>query len=139
MRAIDSLHAGPGPRVRAGSFPVKRLGERLAVISAGSRLDEPDARAFARTALCLTSQGVRELVLDLSAVRHHVWPAVYALLELEAHLLEACCAPVAVAADAHLVRDLEAVGLERVWSLRGSLADALADLLARPVLADALR
>jgi anti-anti-sigma regulatory factor len=132
MRTVDASTARAGSTSRQASFPVKRLGERLAVVTAGARLDEQHARAFAQAVLRSTSEGVRELVLDLSAVRQYAWPAVYALCELEAHLLEACCAPVAVAADEQLVRDLEAVGLERAWSLCGSLPEALADLLRRP-------
>jgi anti-anti-sigma regulatory factor len=133
MRALDPVHAGsPGPP-RTGSFSVRRLGERVAIVSAGSRLDERRAREFSRTVLRATADGARELVLDLSAVRHHAWSAVYALCELEAHLLEACCEPVVVAAEEHLVHDLETVGLERAWALRPSLPQALAELLARPV------
>jgi anti-anti-sigma regulatory factor len=134
MRAMEALYAGSPAPGRTGSFPVKRLGDRLAVISAGTRLDELRARAFARTALCAVNHGIRELVLDLSAVRHHAWPAVYALCDLEAHLAEACCEAVAVAAEDHLVRDLQTVGLEQSWSLRASLPDALTELLERPVL-----
>jgi anti-anti-sigma regulatory factor len=133
MRTIDSPSTGLPRPTRAGSFAVRRLGERVAIISAGPRLDEQRARAFSRTVLCVTADGARELVLDLSAVRHHAWPAVYALCELEARLLEACCEPVVVAAEAHLVRDLRTVGVEGAWALRSSLEEALAELLARPV------
>jgi anti-anti-sigma regulatory factor len=133
MRAIDSLHVGSGTAARNGSFRVQRLGERLAVISAGSVLDESHARAFSRAVLGATASGTRELVLDLSGVRHHAWAAVYALCELEARLLEACCEPVAVAADPRLVRDLQTVGLQEAWSLRPSLPQALTELLSRPV------
>lgn len=118
---------------RSGSFPVRRLGDRLAVVGAGARLDEPTARSYARAVLRATHDGASELVLDLSAVRQHAWPAIYALCELEAHLVEACCDRVAVAVDDVLARDLEAVGLQRVWTLRATVPDALADLLARPV------
>jgi hypothetical protein len=40
---------------------------------------------------------------------------------------------VAVAADELLVRDLQAVGLERAWTLCPDLDSALAELLGRPV------
>lgn len=133
MSAVDSSTALPGSVSRSGSFPVRRLGDRLAVIGVGARLDEPTTRAFAHAVLRTASEGVSELVLDLSAVRQHAWPAIYTLCELEAHLVEACCEPVAVAADALLVRDLQAVGLERAWALCPSVPDALAELLVRPV------
>lgn len=134
MRAIDvpgdltSTVAGTVPR-----FPVRRLGERLAIVRAGVRLDEPQARAFARGVLTVAADGARELVLDLTAVREHAWPAVYVLCELEAHLTEACCEPVAAAANPRLVVDLGAVGLDRAWSLSTTLDAALAGLLGRPV------
>jgi len=133
MSAVDTTLHTVGSPTRIGSFPVRRLGERLAIVSAGARLDEPIARAFAHAVLRTAGEGVSELVLDLSAVRHHAWPAVYALCELEAHLIEACCDPVAVAADEQLVRDLQAVGLERAWTLYPSVPEALTELLARPV------
>ncbi len=103
------------------------------MVSAGARLDEPVARAFSDAVLFTVADGVSEVVLDLSAVRQHAWPAVYALCELEAHLIEACCEPVAVAADALLVRDLQAVGLERAWALCPSVPAALSAVLSRPV------
>lgn len=133
MSAVDTSLPITQPPNRVGSFCVRRLGERLAVVSIGARLDEPTARAFSHAVLRMTTSGVTELVLDLSAVRHHAWPAVYALCELEAHLIEACCEPVAVAADEQLVRDLQAVGLERAWTLCPSVPVALTALLARPV------
>jgi len=133
MSAVDSTLRSVGSPARIGSFRVHRLGDHLAVVSASARLDEPIARAFAHAVLRTAGEGVSELVLDLSAVRHHAWPAVYALCELEAHLIEACCDPVAVAADEHLVRDLQAVGLERAWTLCRSVPEALTELLARPV------
>jgi anti-anti-sigma regulatory factor len=133
MSAVDTSTVTVGSPIRIGSFRVRRLGDHLAVVSAGARMDEPVARAFAHAVLRAAGAGVSELVLDLSAVRHHAWPAVYALCELEAHLIEACCDPVAVAADEQLVRDLQAVGLERAWTLCPSVPDALTELLARPV------
>ncbi len=135
MSALDLTNAIPGLGTRTGAFPVHRLGEHLAIIGAGSRLDERAARAYSHAVMQATKDGVCELVLDLSAVRHHAWTAVYALCELEAHLVEACCEPVAVAAEASLVRDLRAVGLERAWALCETVPDALATLLARPVTA----
>jgi anti-anti-sigma regulatory factor len=133
MSAVDTSLLTTGTPTRAGIFPVRRLGDHLAVVSAGGRLDEPIARAFSHAVLRTASEGVSELVLDLSGVRHHAWPAVYALCELEAHLIEACCEPVAVAADELLVRDLQAVGLERAWTLCPNVSAALSALLARPV------
>lgn len=133
MSAVDFTAAVPGSPGRSGSFPVRRLGDRLAIVGAGALLDEPTARSYAQAVLRSTHDGVSELVLDLSAVRQHAWPAIYALCELEAHLVEACCDLVAVAADDLLARDLQAVGLERVWTLRPSVPEALAELLARPV------
>lgn len=134
MSVVDTSILTAGPPTRVGTFCVRRLGDRLAVVSAGARLDEPVARAFAHTVLRTARDGgVSELVLDLSVVRYHAWPAVYALCELEAHLLEACCEPVAVAADELLLRDLQAVGLERAWTLCPNLPAALAELLGRPV------
>ena len=124
---------GAVPASRRASFPLRRLGERLAVVQAPQQFNETVARDLSRTVLELCDDGVRELVLDLSGVRRHAWPAVYALCELEAHLTEACCAPVAVAAHAVLVQDLRAVGLDRAWALSESVDAALADLLARPV------
>jgi hypothetical protein len=133
MNAVDTSFLSAGTPTRVGTFPVRRLGDHLAIVSAGARLDEPIARAFAHVALRAVADGATELVLDLSAVRHHAWPAVYALCELEAHLIEACCEPVAVAADELLVRDLHAVGLERAWALCPDVDSALAELLGRPV------
>jgi hypothetical protein len=133
MSAVDTRTFSLGTATRAGSFPVRRLGDRLAIVSAGARLDEATARAFAHVVLRTAVEGATELVLDLSVVRHHAWPAVYALCELEAHLIEACCDPVAVAADELLVRDLQAVGLERAWALCPNVTSALSELLARPV------
>jgi anti-anti-sigma regulatory factor len=133
MSPVDLSRPAHSAATRSGAFAVRRLGERLAVVCAGSRLDEPTARAYSHAVLRATTDGVRELVLDLSAVRYHAWPAIYALCELEAHLIEACCDPVAVAADASLVRDLEAVGLERAWSMCPSVDVALTQLLVRPV------
>lgn len=112
---------------------VQRLGERLAVVTAPPVLDERAARAFALGALGACDEGARELVLDLTAVRRHAWPAVYALCELEARLSDACCDPVAAAAHPLLVQDLRAVGLDRAWTLVAARAQAIADLLARPV------
>lgn len=132
MSAVDTTTPA-STRPRVGSFRVQRMGDGLAVVSAGARLDEAAARAFAHSVLRTAADGASEIVLDLSAVRHHAWPAVYALCELEAHLAEACCDPVAVAAEEHLVRDLQAVGLERAWMLCASVPEALAGLLARPV------
>jgi anti-anti-sigma regulatory factor len=131
MTAIDSSAARLAPAPRSVPFLVRRMGERLAVIDAGEWLDESRARRFSRAVLQTTDDGVRELVLDLSRVRHHAWPAVYALCELEARLSEACCEPVAAAANSVLVQDLRAVGLDRAWSLSPTLPDALADLLGR--------
>lgn len=133
MGALDFTAAVPGTASRSGSFPVRRLGDRLAVVSAGARFDEPTARSYAQAVLRATHDGVSEVVLDLSAVRQHAWPAIYALCELEAHLVEACCDLVAVAAEDLLARDLQAVGLQRVWTLRPSVPEALSELLARPV------
>jgi len=133
MAPVDTRLLTADSPARVGSFPVHRLGDRLAIVSAGPRLDEPIARAFAHAVLRTASEGVTELVLDLSGVRHHAWPAVYALCELEAHLIEACCDPVAVAADGQLVRDLQAVGLERAWALCPNVPVALTELLSRPV------
>ena len=113
-------------------FSVRRLGERLAVVSAGEWLDEERARAFARCVLRTTQEGVRELVIDLSEVRHHAWPAIYALCELEARLSEACCEPVAAAASALLTQDLRAVGLDQTWELAPTVDEALGEMLARP-------
>lgn len=113
-------------------FSVRRLGERLAVVSAGEWLDEERARAFARCVLRATQEGVRELVIDLSEVRHHAWPAIYALCELEARLSEACCEPVAAAAGGLLTQDLRAVGLDQTWELAPTVNEALGELLVRP-------
>jgi anti-anti-sigma regulatory factor len=113
-------------------FSVRRLGERLAVVNAGEWLDEERARAFARCVLRTTQEGVRELVLDLSKVRHHAWPSIYALCELEARLSEACCEPVSAAASPLLEQDLRAVGLDQTWDLAPTVDEALGDLLARP-------
>ncbi len=132
MTAVDASRS-PAACRRAGSFPVHRLGERLVVVSAGGRLDEPTARAYGHAVLRAAAGGAREVVLDLSAVRDHAWPAVYALCELEVRLIDAACDPVAVAADDLLVRDLQAVGLERAWTLCRSVPLALAELLNRPV------
>ena len=121
------------PAIAPHRFGVERLGERLAAITAPPVLDEHAARAFGRLALTACDEGARELVLDLTGVRRHAWPAVYALCELEAHLSEACCDPVAAAAHPLLVQDLRAVGLDRAWALMPTRAVALADLLARPV------
>jgi anti-anti-sigma regulatory factor len=131
MSALDSSATRKATNRRSVLFPVRRMGERLAVIDAGEWLDESLARRFARTVLQATEDGVRELVLDLSRVRYHAWPAVYALCELEARLSEACCEPVAAAAHDELVEDLHAVGLDRAWSLSPTLPAALADLLGR--------
>jgi anti-anti-sigma regulatory factor len=134
MHPVDAaaIRTAAAP-TRVGSFPVRRLGDHLAVVSVGARLDEVVARAYAQAVLRAAADGVTEFVLDLSGVRHHAWPAVYALCELEAHLIEACCDPVAVAADEQVIRDLQAVGLERVWTLYPSVPAALSGLLARPV------
>jgi anti-anti-sigma regulatory factor len=113
-------------------FSVRRLGERLAVVSAGEWLDEERARAFARCVLRATEEGVRELVLDLTKVRHHAWPSIYALCELEARLSEACCEPVSAAAGALLTQDMRAVGLDQTWEISPTVDVALGDLLARP-------
>jgi anti-anti-sigma regulatory factor len=128
LSAFDTIsrRVAPAP-------PVQRLGERLAVVRAPRELDEGAARAFARTVLTATDDGVRELVLDLTAVGDHAWAAVYALCELEAHLCEACCDSVAAAGDPVLVQDLRAVGLDHAWSLVGTVDEALSALLARPV------
>ncbi len=126
--ALDHGRAPAAP-----AYPVRRLGERLAVVEAPPQFTEAVARDFSRAVLALCADGIRELVLDLSAVRRHAWPAVYALCELEAHLSEACCAPVAVSAHSVLVQDLRAVGLDRAWGLSGSTQGALAELLRRPV------
>ncbi|HEY8585024.1 MAG TPA: hypothetical protein VIL49_18845, partial [Capillimicrobium sp.] len=83
--------------------------------------------------LAACDDGARELVLDLTTARRHAWPAVYALCELEAHLSEACCEPVAAAALPLLVQDLRAVGLDRAWTLVPSRGAALADVLGRPL------
>lgn len=115
------------------AIEVRRLGERLAVVTAPRLLDEPAARAFARSALEVCADGARELVLDLTPVRRHAWPAVYALCELEARLSDSCCDPVAAAAHPLLVQDLRAVGLDRAWTLATTPAEAIADLLSRPV------
>jgi anti-anti-sigma regulatory factor len=128
----------PTPRIAptvltSAPFEVQRLGERLAVITAPPVLDEQAARAFGRLALSASDDGARELVLDLTGVHRHAWPAVYALCELEAHLSEACCEPVAAAAHPLLIQDLRAVGLDRAWALMPTAAVALADLLARPL------
>jgi hypothetical protein len=120
--------SGPPP----APFSIRRFGERLAIVDAGTRLDEAGARAFSRAVLRATDEGARELVLDLSRVRDHAWPAVYALCELEAHLSEACCDPIAAAANALLVQDLRTVGLDQAWRLWPTLPEALSDLLARP-------
>ena len=133
MSAVDTRFLSAGRQTRLGVFPVRRLGERLAIVSSSSRLDEASARAYGRAVLRCVADGATELVLDLSGVRHHAWPAVYALCELEAHLIEACCDPVAVAADEILVRDLKAVGLERMWTLCANVPAAVSGLLARPV------
>jgi anti-anti-sigma regulatory factor len=117
----------------SAAAPFQRLGERLAVIRAPGELDEGAARAFARTVLAATDAGARELVLDLTGIHQHAWPAVYALCELEAHLCEACCDAVAAAASPVLVQDLRAVGLDHAWSLVGSVDEALSEILARPV------
>jgi hypothetical protein len=129
---LGSSFPGLASADRPTEFSVRRMGERLAVIDAGEWLDEPMARRFGRAVLQATQDGVRELVLDLSRIRYHAWPAVYALCELEARLSEACCEPVAAAAEAKLVEDLHAVGLDRAWSLSPTLPAALADLLGRP-------
>lgn len=121
------------PATAPHPFGVERLGERLAIVTAPPVLDEHAARAFGRLALAACDDGARELVLDLSGVRRHAWPAVYALCELEAHLSEACCEPVAAAAHPLLVQDLRAVGLDCAWALMPTRAIALADLLSRPV------
>ena len=111
---------------------VRRLGERLAVVSAGEWLDEDRARAFARCVLRATEDGARELVLDLTGVRHHAWPSIYALCELEARLSEACCEPVSTAAGPLLTQDLRAVGLDQTWEIAPTVVEALGELLARP-------
>lgn len=131
-RQSTTTRLAPAPGVGT-ALDVLRLGERLAVLTAPPTFDEPAARAFGRTALAVCDDGVRELVLDLTGVRRHAWPAVYALCELEAHLTEACCEPVAAAAHPLLVQDLRAVGLDRAWALMPSREVAVADLLARPV------
>lgn len=113
-------------------FSVRRLGERLAVVSAGEWLDEDRARAFARCVLRATEDGARELVLDLTGVRQHAWPSIYALCELEARLSEACCEPVATAAGPLLTQDLRAVGLDQTWEIAPTVDEALGELLARP-------
>ena len=134
MHPVDtSTLRTAGSPTRAGSFRVRRLGDHLAVVSVGPRLDEAAARAYAHAVLHTAAQGVTEFVLDLSGVRYHAWPAVYALCELEAHLIEACCDSIAVAADENVIRDLQAVGLARVWTLCPSVPAALTALLARPV------
>ncbi len=135
MSALDSPAAlSPSAAPRA-PFSVRRLGERLAIVDAGTRLDESGARALSRAVLRAADEGAREIVLDLSRIRQHAWSAVYALCELEAHLSEACCEPVAAVANALLVQDLRAVGLDHSWSLAPTLPAALADLIGRPVAA----
>lgn len=129
-----STLAGSGGTIDLASpLGAQRLGERLAVVTAPPVLDEQAARAFGRVALGACEDGARELVLDLTGVRRHAWPAVYALCELEAHLSEACCDPVAAAAQPLLVQDLRAVGLDRAWTLTPSRTAAIGDLLLRPV------
>jgi anti-anti-sigma regulatory factor len=118
---------------RPAEVPVRRLGERVAIVRGPRELDEQAARALGRSILAATDDGARELVLDLTAVRAHAWPAVYALCELEAHLTEACCESVAATPNPMLVQDLRAVGLDHAWALAPSVDDALADLLVRPV------
>ncbi|HEU4657076.1 MAG TPA: hypothetical protein VFR97_06105 [Capillimicrobium sp.] len=125
------LSPGPATAIEPAPLTVERLGERLGVVTAPPVLDERAARAFGRIALTACDDGVRELVLDLTGVRRHAWPAIYALCELEAHLSEACCEPVAAAAHPLLVQDLRAVGLDRAWALMPTRESALADLLGR--------
>jgi anti-anti-sigma regulatory factor len=131
MSLTDSPADLAAPRVHEIGFAIRRLGERMAVIDAGEWLDERRTRRFARAVLDATADGVREIVLDLSRVRYHVWPALYALCELEARLSESCCEPVAAAADPSLLEDLHTVGLDRAWSVSPTLPEALADLLGR--------
>jgi hypothetical protein len=112
---------------------IRRLGERIAIVRCGPLLDGPNARAFAGAVLRAAAAGACELVLDFSPVREHGWPAIHVLCALEAHLVEACCAPVAVVADLSLTADLRAVALDGTWWLHDGLADALADVLVAPL------
>jgi len=119
--------------VPAEPVEVKTMGPSTLVVRAPKRLDDAGARAVATAALAAVDDGVQELVLDLTRVNAHAWPAVYALCDLEARLEEHTCDTVAAATNPALLRDLRAVGLDRCWAIQPTVQAALAEVLLRPL------
>ena len=118
---------------RAPEATSRLLGQSTAVVSAGPWFSAATSAAFADLAAEAHDQGAEALVLDLSGVRA-VDAAGTATLGALAEQLEACGCEVAVATThPGLVAWLIEAPLEADLPVHDTVADALADLLRRPV------
>jgi anti-anti-sigma regulatory factor len=109
------------------------LGEQTAVISAGAWFSAVSSAAFADMAAEAHDSGVRDVVLDLTAVRA-VDAAGTATLGALAEQLDVNGCEMAIAAThPGLVAWLTTVPLDIDLAVHESVEAALADLLSRPV------
>lgn len=121
------------PRARPSQASARMLGEGTAVISSGAWFSAETSAAFADAAAGAHDAGAREMVLDLTAVRA-VDAAGTATLAALAEQLDVTGGELAVAAThPGLVAWLESVPLDIDLPVHETVADALGDLLRRPV------
>jgi anti-anti-sigma regulatory factor len=111
----------------------KMLGENTAVVTSGAWFSAVTSAAFADAAAEAHDAGARELVLDLTAVRA-VDAAGTATLGALAEQLDVTGCEIAVAAThPGLVTWLTTVPLDIDLPIHDTVAEALTDVLRRPV------
>jgi hypothetical protein len=124
----------PTPTLPGVRPALRRLGERTCVIGLGDALCRDDTLTADELTAAAAVQGCRDYVFDLTAVLRFESPALHDVAALWRRLADYGCAVVVAAYDRGLVAELRRAPTESAgWELAPTVADALRDLLGRPV------
>jgi hypothetical protein len=112
---------------------VRRLGERTSVVGIGSDLRQIELPGLEDAIGALLDDGCRDLVFDLTVLRHYEPFALVRLAREWSRLERSDCAVHVAARDPRLVADLRRLAGEETWALHPSVTRALRALLSIPV------
>jgi len=117
--------------VEPGIASARRLGQTACIVDMGD--DFTTARAADDLAAGAAVSGAREFVFDLSSVRRYEAEALFDLAALCRRLASYGCEVLVASNDPGLTLELRRLAHGDAWTLRPTLATALAELLSRPV------
>lgn len=121
------------PKVHAPQASATMLGATTAVVTSGAWFSAVTSAAFADMAAEAHEAGARELVFDLTGVRAADAAGTGTLGALVEQLEDTGCEIAIAATHPGLVSWLGSVPADVELALFDSLADALADVLRRPI------